>query len=317
MMSKKRITIVVSKRSHGILFDSISGEMKRRPSTYVILWHPKLLFVYRLILHLLTKFIDLNIINLMPAYGLTHPQAYVKTICWDLGHITEPWCKSVGQDLVLRNEMCLKNSDVIIHNTEFMIGEHSRLATYLGEKKVALIPLNLSKAFFDFSSSKCDNFDILSVGTSQDRKNWSMFFDVLINANRPLKVCLVVDNQFSLKYKNSIDSVRDHGHSLFLVTGISRDDLNNLYNNSKNYVQTSLYEGFCVPICEALVSGCRVYILNTPLFDELYAPYCYLFDTAADCVSAIEMDKAPKPDKNEIEKQFLNIDDYCSKLLSA
>ena len=111
------------------------------------------------------------------------------------------------------------------------------------------------------------------VGNLEPRKN----IDVLIKAFAALKketdldYHLVIAGQKGWLYESIFKTVEALGISRYITfTGyISIEDKSALYKNASLFVYPSLYEGFGIPILEAMSSGVPVICSNTSSMPEV------------------------------------------------
>jgi glycosyltransferase involved in cell wall biosynthesis len=83
-------------------------------------------------------------------------------------------------------------------------------------------------------------------------------------------------------------------HELVLTDFVSDDDLMSLYNLCKMFVFPSLYEGFGLPVLEAMACGCAVIGSNTSSIPEVIGRNDVLFDPKSDASIAEKMEQVLK-----------------------
>jgi glycosyltransferase involved in cell wall biosynthesis len=105
---------------------------------------------------------------------------------------------------------------------------------------------------------------ILSVGALQPRKNYLM----LIRAYRQLKrpVELVIAGQRGWMYE---EIEREAGNGVVLLGHVSDTELPALYRGAAVVAMPSLYEGFGLPLLEAMACGAPVVASNASCFPEV------------------------------------------------
>ncbi len=116
-----------------------------------------------------------------------------------------------------------------------------------------------------------ENF-ILSVGHYEKRKNFLKLIDAfnkLYHDQKDLKLILV-GNESNDKKKiiNKINQLNLE-KSVFLLEGLSDTEVKIIYRKAKLFVFPSLYEGFGIPILEAMISGCPIVLSNIDVFKEI------------------------------------------------
>jgi len=115
---------------------------------------------------------------------------------------------------------------------------------------------------------------ILFVGSLSPRKNLSMLIEAIEEmGDKSLKLIVVGK-------RNKIFKSEELSHPAFIEFHKNTNDaeLQNLYKNAKLLVMPSFYEGFGLPILEALNFGCPVICSDIPVFRELFEDYVTFFD---------------------------------------
>jgi glycosyltransferase involved in cell wall biosynthesis len=86
------------------------------------------------------------------------------------------------------------------------------------------------------------------------------------------------------EYKREVQSyIAEHGmESRFRwLGGLSHDELQQLYSQAQLFVYPSFYEGFGLPVVEAMLSGCPVVSSNVSSLPEAAGPYSLLADPSS------------------------------------
>ncbi|MGR5297193.1 glycosyltransferase [Vibrio mediterranei] len=151
---------------------------------------------------------------------------------------------------------------------------------YLGKKApTCVVPLG---ADFDEVSTNVENISsevselsnksfILCVGTIEPRKNHEMLleaFDML--SNQDINLILVGKKGWNIdEFCEELLSHPQFGKRIFWLSGINDQELNRLYQSSKVCVNTSHYEGFGLPVIEALHHMKPVICSNISAFHEI------------------------------------------------
>lgn len=124
---------------------------------------------------------------------------------------------------------------------------------------------------------------ILMVGTLEPRKN----FINLVNAYMLLpqeirrKYALVLTGDKGWKVKKEIDQINDlqnQGENILLTGYVSQAEKAWLLRNADVLVQPSLYEGFGMPIIEAMASKTPTIVSDIPVFKEISGNASLFFD---------------------------------------
>jgi glycosyltransferase involved in cell wall biosynthesis len=111
---------------------------------------------------------------------------------------------------------------------------------------------------------------ILSVGSINPRKNIKPLIEAFNSLNLEEYELLIVGatNSNFGKEKFEIDN-----KNIKLLGYVSDEELWKLYKSSALFVYPSLYEGFGIPILEALYFGCPVLTTNLEVYKEVYGKF--------------------------------------------
>lgn len=140
-------------------------------------------------------------------------------------------------------------------------------------QKVAIINNGVSDDFFVIDSQ--DSFSrfgflreknsyILYVGSRENYKNFDFVVE-LLKSNKKLNL-VVVGKVFNPK---EMQFIGDLINRINVVSNVSNHDLNLLYNNAIAFIYPSSYEGFGIPVVEAMKAGCPVIALNASSIPEV------------------------------------------------
>ncbi len=173
----------------------------------------------------------------------------------------------------------------------------------LAEDKVEVIPNGVSPAFRPLDREVCarrlsqryslpPRF-ILSVGDLQPRKNHVLLiraFEDLVRTYPELPQHLVLVGKHAWRSGEVLDAARDSGMSsrIHFMNFVSDEDLVQFYGASDMFIYPSLYEGFGLPILEAMACGRAVACSNSTAMPEVADSCALLFDPR----SQIEMVRA-------------------------
>lgn len=113
---------------------------------------------------------------------------------------------------------------------------------------------------------------ILAVGHLEPRKNYAALVDALARLHASgRQVTLVIVGNDSGSRGEVLERVRRHGLEKWvrLVEGASDDELRGLYSLAAVLAFPSTYEGFGIPILEAMATGLAMALSDTAVFREL------------------------------------------------
>lgn len=160
---------------------------------------------------------------------------------------------------------------------------------HIADKKVEVIYNGFSrKKLIDYHS--CKNFKslflrskkfFLSVGTIQPRKNYETLIDAfnLLLKEKPEYYLIIVGKKGWL-YEKIFNKVHQLGlNNKIIFTGYLKDEeLSYLYQKATSFVFPSLYEGFGIPLLEAMNFGCPVISSFSSCLPEIGGEACLYFD---------------------------------------
>jgi glycosyltransferase involved in cell wall biosynthesis len=174
--------------------------------------------------------------------------------------------------------MTLKNVDVVITISENTKKDIVKYLKYPKEK-IKRIYLGVDERFkpLEKTDNVLNKYNIISpyilyVGTLQPRKNITLFIKAFYKLKRNgIEHKLVVAGGKGWKYKEiykTINKLKLQKEVIF--TGyVEDDDLPYLYNAADLFIYPSLYEGFGLPLLEAMACGCPVITSNTSSLPEV------------------------------------------------
>ncbi len=126
------------------------------------------------------------------------------------------------------------------------------------------------------------NIDFLYVATFEKRKNHKnlilAFSDYLKETDSNARLVLVGRD---LGYRDGITSFINElniKNNVDIIDSISEPELLQLYENSYCFVSPSFYEGFGMPIIEAMYFGCNISCSNISVFKEIAKEHAEYFD---------------------------------------
>ncbi len=150
---------------------------------------------------------------------------------------------------------------------------------YANADRVAVIPMGLSEVFkpcvrtTDFAKTYgLTRPFILNVGVLEPRKNQSLLFDVLRGIRTAgLDLDLVIIGREGWRWQSPLqrpefESIRPH---VRIFRDVPEADLVEFYGRASAFVYPSIYEGFGLPIIEAMACGAPVVTSDNSSLPEL------------------------------------------------
>jgi glycosyltransferase involved in cell wall biosynthesis len=121
---------------------------------------------------------------------------------------------------------------------------------------------------------------ILNVGTIEERKNLGILIKALSLLPNDLQIPLVVVGRFTKYHKYVVKLARDLSvlPKIIFLNEASFSDFPAIYQSADVFVYPSLFEGFGIPLIEAIVSGIPVITSQGSCFSEAAGPYARYID---------------------------------------
>jgi len=121
---------------------------------------------------------------------------------------------------------------------------------------------------------KCNPSYILSVGTIQPRKNYSLLIEAFAKyckKTHNTKTDLVIIGKKGWLYDQILASPKKFGieDRVKFLSFVPDSDLPSFYKYALCFCIPSLYEGFGLPVLEAMASGCQVVVSNSSSLPEI------------------------------------------------
>ncbi|WP_432205376.1 glycosyltransferase family 4 protein (plasmid) [Cetobacterium somerae] len=173
----------------------------------------------------------------------------------DIGHkilkskINDNFVKDIlvklGIEVIIRRT--LKNSDIVVSVSETTKEDIKSVYNY----NSIVIPEGINAISVEDKEVEClkNTKFFLYVGNSRPNKNLKFLIETFLTSNTEYKLVLVGNN-------NSLEINDSRIKSLGFV---SDNELSWLYKNCEAFIFPSLYEGFGLPVLEAIYKGSKVY----------------------------------------------------------
>ena len=153
---------------------------------------------------------------------------------------------------------------------------------------------------------------LLCVGTIEERKN--LLLAVRALNLLPSDVHLVAVGK-KTKYADKVIKEAERigvSSRLHLLSGVNDDELNVIYKKAEVFVYPSRYEGFGIPVIEAILSGLPVVACTGSCLEEAGGPDCsYVHPDDAEGMSAAVMHLLN--DKEECKRRITASQEYVQK----
>lgn len=177
-----------------------------------------------------------------------------------------------------RKKIAITKADAIVCVSENTRKDLLRFYPKVSRKPIITIHLGIANDFSRLTTtpSEYNRFGkfILFVGRRSHYKNFS--FAVSVMEKLPNYQLVVVGEEFSEAENGFLKSIRNR---VTLISNPSNDILNVLYNSAFCLLYPSSYEGFGIPVIEAMKCGCPVVALKASSIPEIAGSAGILIDT--------------------------------------
>jgi len=131
---------------------------------------------------------------------------------------------------------------------------------------------------------------ILFVGTLEPRKNLSLLIKALTMTKTKIPLILTGWQGWGDKKWMQLISERELQHRIFFTGHVDEETLACLYSGASAFVFPSLYEGFGLPILEAMACGCPVICSNAASMPEVAGEAALLINPTDEGALAYALD---------------------------
>ncbi|MBN2303287.1 MAG: glycosyltransferase family 4 protein [Anaerolineae bacterium] len=178
---------------------------------------------------------------------------------------------------------CVQAADAIIAISEVTKRDIQRVYG-VDAARIHAIPLGCSADFIRTAArdavppSLLAQPFVLYVGKRGPRKNFETLLEAYRRWPRRSEVTLaVVGDPWSSEEQRRLEdwNLQDRVH---LLSGVGDGPLTQLYNEAAAFVYPSIYEGFGIPLLEAMNCGCPVIASDIPTSHEVAGDYLIYFD---------------------------------------
>ena len=215
-----------------------------------------------------------------------------------------PWRRVAGYRLLLRR--ALRAADAVIVDSSS--AAHDLVARGMADAgRISVIPLGVNERFRPVTSTVAltERYDLpdtflLTVGVFEPRKNHTLLFEVLSRLHtRGLRIGLVIVGRDGWGWRSPLDDpqLAPLRPWVRIYRNVPDADLPELYCRAAAFVYPSLYEGFGLPILEAMACGTPVVTSNVSSMPEVAGSAALLADPHsvedfADCLESLLRDAA-------------------------
>lgn len=209
----------------------------------------------------------------------------------DLSYIDLPDYVSARnrKDLVRFMPIEIKRSSFLVTVSRF--SEQRIKEVYKTTKDVLVTPIPPDSAEIKDSGTIARSLErlgitkpfVLFLGTVEPRKNIVSLINAYLGMSQALQdeYTLVIAGRIGWNCTDEVDtlaSVKEEGKNILHLGYVSDEDRKILYQSATLFVTASHYEGFGMPILEAMSYGTACAISDIPVFHEVAGPAAIYFD---------------------------------------
>lgn len=191
---------------------------------------------------------------------------------------------------ILRRIYCEVTRRFVFKNTKIFIVPTKNISAELSsflhsesdKKRINVTYLGVSPTFRKEKKRKKHQGYYLSMGDFAPRKNVSRVINAYVNLpkniRRNFKLVVIASTSKSAKKFTDLANKMDANGRVVVLVNVSSQKLVELYNNATAFVYPSLYEGFGLPVLEAMSCGCPVITTNYGATKEVSGNAALLVD---------------------------------------
>jgi len=236
-------------------------------------------------------------IAIMDVSYLRFPELFAKKDLYQLESWTAYSVKNASKIFTISQS---SKNDIIKF---YRVKEQHVVVTYPGIKKniQKVVSMDILQKAYQIPAKY-----ILFVGTIQPRKNITRLIEAFSKLSQKYKdVDLVIAGKKGWLYESIIESPKKFGVSerVHILNFVSDEDLASLYSHALCMVLPSLYEGFGLPVLEAMKYGCPVITSNVSSLPEAGGDACLYVDPEDISDITLKMEKMISSDA--LRKSFI------------
>jgi glycosyltransferase involved in cell wall biosynthesis len=173
----------------------------------------------------------------------------------------------------------VRSSKAIVSVSDFTASEIAREYGSAATAKSVVIREGVSDRYYPVAVKARTRPYFLYVGNAKQHKNVQMLLDAFHRADlRDIDLLLVTGGKEAQSLSLPPNA--------YLLREVSDTDLPAIYSGARALVTASLYEGYCLPVAEALACSCPVIAANRTAIPETAAGHAMLIEPTVDAFAA-------------------------------
>lgn len=212
-------------------------------------------------------------ISIMDLSYLFFPELFQKKDLWQLKVWTYLSAKRAKKIFTISNS---SRNDII---NKYRLEAKNIVVTYPGIKQSLMTDQNKSAGAILGKYSLSGKY-LLFVGTIQPRKNLERLIEAFSQLKKDRELSLLIVGKPGWMYEKIYESPKKFGvgKTVKFLPSVDDEDLKVLYQNAYFFILPSLYEGFGLPVLEAMSFGTPVITSNTSSLPEAGGDACLYVD---------------------------------------
>lgn len=193
-----------------------------------------------------------NVVNILTIHDLAPENGLIKS----KGKFIRQW----------QQHKALQNADGVLCVSETIKNELLNYYPFLQPENVKVVNHGVSDLFYTIEKKEQHEPFVLFVGHRSGYKNFNLAVEV-VSALPNMKLVIVGGKELNTEEELLLNKKLYNRFEFKSIVGV--DDLNKLYNNAFCLLYPSSYEGFGLPIAEAMKVGCPVVTTNMAAIPEI------------------------------------------------
>ncbi len=165
----------------------------------------------------------------------------------------------------------------------------------LGEGRVTVIPHGVEQGFFALDRTQVEAY-VLCVSTLHPHKNIDRLIRAYARGNRNFRLIFAGLRGFHAESLDALIAELDVAESVQLTGWISREELYRLYARARAFIYPSTFEGFGMPVLEAMAAAVPVACSDIPPLREVAGDAALFFDPLDDAAIADALERIASDD---------------------